>query len=127
MTVRFPFARSATLALAASFFLGAAPLTAEDAQWFGWRGPNQNGTSTETYEEWEFDETPAWTYDLQGRGAPVVHNGQMVFLGYRGEREDLVETLTALDAATGKEKWELKFRDYISDTIYNRYAIGSLM
>ena len=33
--------------------------------------------------------------------------------------------MTALDAATGKEKWELKFRDYISDTIYNRYSIAS--
>jgi len=54
-----------------------------------------------------------------------VHDGQMVVLGYRGEGGDVVETLTALDAATGKQKWELKFRDYISDTIYNRYSIGS--
>ena len=99
--------------------------SADEIQWYGWRGPNQNGTSTETYTDWSFDETPAWTYDLQGRGAPVVHDGQLVVMGYRGETEDLVETLTALDAATGKEKWELKFRDYISDTIYNRYAIGA--
>ncbi|MFT4548354.1 MAG: outer membrane protein assembly factor BamB [Verrucomicrobiales bacterium] len=112
-------------AVAGSFLLGSQALPAEEIQWYGWRGPNQNGTATETYEGWEFDEEPAWTYDLQGRGAPVVHNGQMVVMGYRGEREELVETLTALDAATGKETWELKFRDYISDTIYNRYSIGA--
>ena len=98
---------------------------ADEVQWYGWRGPNQNGTSAETYEGWEFDEKPAWTYDLQGRGSPVVHDGQMVMLGYHGEREDLVETLTAIDANTGEEKWELDFRDYISDTIYNRYSIGA--
>ena len=100
-------------------------LKAEDIQWYDWRGPNQNGTCPEKYKDWAFDETPAWAYDLQGRGAPVVHDGQLVVMGYRGEHEELVETLTALDAATGEDKWELKFRDYISDTIYNRYAIGS--
>jgi len=127
MKIRSVFAPTISAALAGGLFLLAGqPLLAdEEIQWYGWRGPNQNGTSAETYEGWEFDETPVWTYDLHGRGAPVVDDGQMVVLGYRGEREDLVETLTALDAATGKQKWELQFRDYISDTIYNRYSIGA--
>ena len=125
MKNRSLFSSHVILAVAGGLSLGLTPAGAEEIQWYGWRGPLQNGTSTETYEKWEFDETPAWTYELQGRGAPVVHDGQLVVLGYRGEREELVETLTALDAATGTEKWELKFRDYISDTIYNRYSIGS--
>jgi len=106
------------------FCLQSFPASAE-SQWFNWRGPNQNGTSAETYEGWAFDEKTVWEHELQGRGAPVIHDGQLVVMGYLGEREELVETLTALDAATGKPKWELEFRDYISDTIYNRYSIGS--
>ncbi|MGI9244082.1 MAG: PQQ-binding-like beta-propeller repeat protein, partial [Verrucomicrobiales bacterium] len=126
MKIQSVFTLSGPAALVGGFLLAAShSLPAEEIQWYGWRGPNQNGTATETYEGWEFDETPAWTYDLQGRGAPVIQDGQMVVMGYRGEREELVETLTALDAATGEQKWELQFRDYISDTIYNRYSIGA--
>lgn len=125
MKIRSLFTLVAATTLVGGFLSVGQQLSAEEIQWYGWRGPNQNGTSAETYEGWEFDETPAWTSDLHGRGAPVIHDGQMVVMGYRGERGDVVETLTALDAATGTLKWELEFRDYISDTIYNRYAIGS--
>ena len=68
---------------------------------------------------------PLWTVDLPGQGTPLIVDGKLFAFGYRGEFEDLVETLTCLDAATGKPIWEKQFRDYISDTAYNRYAIGS--
>ena len=94
-------------------------------QWLSWRGPNGDGVSPEKYKNWAFDEKPAWTFDMKGRGAPVVADGKAYVFGYRGEGPDVEETLTCLDAKTGKQIWQHSFRDYISDTIYDRYAIGS--
>ena len=88
MKKRFPSALLALVATSGTILMGTQPAGAEEIQWYGWRGPNQNGTVTETYSDWAFDEEPAWTYDLQGRGAPVVHDGQMVVMGYRGERRN---------------------------------------
>ena len=39
--------------------------------------------------------------------------------------EDVEETLICLDVKTGQKLWEHRFRDYLSDTTYNRYAIGA--
>lgn len=98
---------------------------ADGLDWSHWRGPNQSGTSLEHYEKHELPQKPLWTVDLPGQGTPLIVGGKLFAFGYRGEFEDLVETLTCLDAATGKPIWEKQFRDYISDTAYNRYAIGS--
>jgi outer membrane protein assembly factor BamB len=37
----------------------------------------------------------------------------------------LVELVTCLDEATGEKLWEVEIKDFISDTVYNRYAIGA--
>lgn len=96
--------------------------------WLGWRGPQQNGTSTESGlpERWQpGGENHLWDTKLSGRGCPVVANGRLYCIGYRGEGTELREVLSAFDARSGKLIWEQAFRDFLSDIIYNRYAIGS--
>ncbi len=93
--------------------------------WYSWRGPFQNGSSTEKYETNAFNEKPLWTVSLSGRGAPVIHGDRVYLFGYHGTGRNLVETLTCFDAATGKQLWEKAFADFLSDNAYSRYAIGS--
>ena len=103
----------------------ALPLQAND--WPNWRGPLQTGASLEHYQggSGKVAESPVWTYDSRSRGCPVVFDGRIFSFGYRGEKEDLVELVTCLDEATGKKLWEVELKDFISDTVYNRYSIGS--
>ena len=103
----------------------SAASAAESFNWSQWRGPLQTGVSLEKYEKHLLPEKPLWTSPLPAQGTPIIVDGRLYVLGYRGEFEDLVETLTCLDAASGKMIWEKQFRDFISDTAYNRYAIGS--
>ncbi len=94
--------------------------------WISWRGPLQTGVSLETYENWSFDPEPVWTYDMAGRGNPVIYKGRLYSWGYRGEGADLEEVVTAHDEKTGDVIWERATHDFLSDTIYNRYSIGSV-
>ncbi|MDX1564795.1 MAG: PQQ-binding-like beta-propeller repeat protein, partial [Phycisphaeraceae bacterium] len=96
--------------------------------WLEWRGPHQNGVSDEKNlpSKWQIDgENHLWTYDLKGRGTPVVHGNRLYAWGYRGEKGNLVEVLACLEASTGKKIWEHTFADFLSDIIYDRYAIGA--
>lgn len=106
--------------------LGALP--AYGADWIGWRGPDGNGVSAETGLVSSFSpegDNLLWTYDLKGRGTPVVFDDTVYVFGYEGEGADVVEALAAIDLATGKEKWKRTFRDFLSDIIYDRYSIGA--
>ena len=99
-----------------------------DKGWLSWRGPAQLGTSTETglFDTVTVEgEQHAWTYDMAGRGSPVIANGRLFGLGYDGKGETLQEVLFCLDAYTGKEIWAHRFPEFLSDLIYSRYAIGS--
>ena len=100
----------------------------EPRGWLSWRGPNQNGTSDETGlpDAVTVDgEGHLWSYDVRGRGTPVVANGRVFGLGYEGEGKELSEFLFCLDSETGELLWEHRWSDFLSDTIYDRYAIGS--
>ena len=92
--------------------------------WLSWRGPRQNGTGDGSGFPSRLDE-PLWTYDISGAGTPVIANGRLFGLGHRGEREELREILFCLDAESGAELWEFAAADFLSDVVYNRYAIGS--
>jgi outer membrane protein assembly factor BamB len=116
--------KSRLAALSFAVLSAATPNFAAD--WPSWRGPYQNGVSAERYtDQGKLSETPAWTYDARGRGAPVVFDGKVFLWGYKGETTDLIELLTCLDAKTGKKLWEHELPDYLSDSIYNRYSIGA--
>lgn len=117
------FSGLAALISAAAMMTGNA-FAAND--WTNWRGPLQTGVSLEHYTDGgKLVEKPVWTFPSRSRGCPVVCDGKVFSFGYYGEKEELVECLTCLDERTGEKQWEVKIKDFISDTVYNRYAIGS--
>ncbi len=94
--------------------------------WLDWRGPQQNGTSLETGLPDNCDPAnPLWKADLPGQSTPVIANGKLYIMGYIGEGPDLQEGVFCYDAETGKELWRQVFNDFLSDTIYLRYATSS--
>ena len=94
--------------------------------WLAWRGPQQNGTSAETdLPDKVNSAAPLWTIDLAGRGTPVINGNKVYVLGYEGAGPDLQQVLRCVEADTGREIWEQRFNDFLSDTIYERYSIGS--
>ena len=105
--------------------------TAEERQnlgWNHWRGPDQNGSSRETDlpDSLSGDEgNPLWTYPISGGGTPVVADERLYVFGYKGEGSALREILLCLDARSGETLWEKQFSDFLSDIVYDRYAIGA--
>lgn len=96
--------------------------------WTSWRGPDQNGTSRAVGlpDTLSVDgSTHLWSYEIAGRGTPVIHQGRVYAIGYEGEGADLEEVLLCLDERTGERIWEQRANDFLSDVIYSRYAIGS--
>lgn len=94
--------------------------------WLDWRGPARDGTSPETGLPDKVDAKNAlWTADLPGQSAPVIANGKLYINGFRGEGADLQEVIACFDAETGKQQWEHRFNDFLSDIIYLRYATSS--
>jgi outer membrane protein assembly factor BamB len=92
--------------------------------WYSWRGPTQDGRSAEKYGKQAFNEKPLWTYDISSRGSLVGMDGRLFVYGYHGEGDTVQETLTCLDANTGKRLWEKTYSDFLSDNSYSRYSIG---
>lgn len=109
------------------FFLAASnPVTAGPTGWFNWRGPNQNGTSAEKNLPDTLDAAkPLWTADFPGMSTAVAINGRIYIMGYLGQGPDLSEGVGCFDANTGQKLWEKLYPDFLSDTIYLRYATSS--
>ncbi|MGK0521097.1 MAG: outer membrane protein assembly factor BamB, partial [Planctomycetota bacterium] len=96
--------------------------------WLSWRGPDQNGTSTETGLPTSLaigGDTKSWRYELKGRGTPVIANGRVYTLGYRGTGKSLDELLVCLNETDGSLIWEKRFPHFLTDIIYHRFALGS--
>jgi hypothetical protein len=94
--------------------------------WLNWRGPQQNGTSLETGLPDNADpQHPLWLADIPGQSTPVIQGGHVYIMGYLGEGSDLREGVVCYDAETGKELWRHFYSDFLSDTIYLRYATSS--
>ena len=107
---------------------GVAELSAASG-WLNWRGPDQNGKSPAKVSlpdslDLEGKEH-RWTYPVRGAGTPVAADGRIYAFGFYGETGLVEETLLCLDAESGKKIWEHRFADYISDIVYNRYAVGA--
>ncbi|HYE32214.1 MAG TPA: PQQ-binding-like beta-propeller repeat protein [Methylomirabilota bacterium] len=106
----------------AAVSISAAPVEG----WLSWRGPQQNGHSLEKGLPTDVDPAKAlWTADFPGQSAPVIANGKLYIIGYLGEGPDLQEGVACFDAETGKKLWERRYNDFLSDTIYLRYATSS--
>ena len=114
-----------TAALALAWSLAAAqaePVTG----WLAWRGPEQTGVSRETGLPSAVGPTNLlWSANFPGQDTPVIANGRLYINGYVGEGADLQEGLRCFDANTGQQLWQHLFNDFISDTIYLRYATAS--
>ena len=113
------------LAAFSALILTLTPLAAWADDWYSWRGPTQDGRSAEKYEANVFPETPDWTFDIAGRGAPVIAKGRVYLYSYKGQGPEQAEGLTCFDEKTGKLLWEKRLPDFLSDNAYSRYAIGS--
>ena len=99
--------RSTLTALALLFFVSPA-----EAQWESWRGPQQNGVSTETgfVERWKIDgENFLWSRPVPGRSTPVVHRGRVFVIARGGEGVTSHERVVAFDADSGETVWEDTF------------------
>ena len=66
-----------------------------------------------------------WRADFPGQSAPVIANGKLYAMGYAGQGADLQEGVACFDAETGQKLWQHLYNDYLSDTIYLRYATAS--
>jgi outer membrane protein assembly factor BamB len=94
--------------------------------WLDWRGPQQNGTSLEKNLPDRIAARDAlWVADLPGQSTPVIANGKLYIMGYLGQGPDMQEGVTCYDAETGQKLWQRLYDDFLSDTIYQRYAISS--
>ena len=94
--------------------------------WLNWRGPNQNGNSPEKNLPATLDAgNTLWTADFPGMSTPVIANGRLYIMGYQGQGPDLDEGVSCFDAETGKLLWQHLYADFLSDTIYLRYATSS--
>ncbi len=112
--------------LASSFFIPVFSHADAARGWLSWRGPRQDGASLETgLPDKVATEEALWTADFPGQSAPVIANGRVYIMGYRGEGPDLKEGVACFDAETGKELWNQSYTDFLSDTVYLRYATSS--
>jgi outer membrane protein assembly factor BamB len=119
------YLRSLTLGLAGALACCAAS-AGPVRGWLAWRGPEQCGVSRETGLPDKIDpRNPLWRVDFPGQSTPVIANGKLYIMGYLGEGPDLQEGVACFDAETGKKLWQALYNDFLSDTIYLRYATAS--
>ncbi|PYJ08380.1 MAG: hypothetical protein DME25_01715 [Verrucomicrobia bacterium] len=94
--------------------------------WLSWRGPQQNGSSLEKNLPAKITmNDKLWEADFPGQSTPVIANGKLYIMGYLGQGADLQEGVACFDAETGKKLWDHRYNDFLSDTIYLRYATSS--
>ena len=95
--------------------------------WSSWRGPNQTGFSIERGlpDKIANKEAALWVADFPGQSTPVIANGRVYIMGYLGDGPDMQEGVACFDAETGKKLWQHLYNDFLSDTVYQRYATSS--
>ena len=124
-----PLPSAAILGLMWSVLAGLGPLAGAAGAprgWLSWRGPEQSGYSRETgLPDRISAQNALWVADFPGQSAPVIANGKLYAMGYTGQGADLQEGVACFDAETGQKLWQHLYNDYLSDTIYLRYATAS--
>ena len=112
--------------LLASQFVSLSLSATPARGWLDWRGAAHLGVSMEKGLPDKVEANGAlWTADFPGQSSAVIANGRLYINGYLGEGPDLQEYITCFDAETGKRLWSHAFNDFLSDTIYLRYATSS--
>jgi outer membrane protein assembly factor BamB len=105
--------------------MSASLLHAEN--WAHWRGPNFNGSTSETGfpESWSQTDNIAWSVDLPGSSAatPIVY-GDTVFVSSVDATKNTLLAL-AFDRKTGKKLWERVVAEGTSQDTRSNYASPS--
>lgn len=100
--------------------------TAAVTGWLSWRGPEQISVSREKGLPEKVDaKHPLWVVDFPGQSAPVIAGSRVYINGYLGDGPALQEVTACFDADTGKQLWQHAESDFLSDTVYFRYATSS--
>jgi outer membrane protein assembly factor BamB len=110
------------------FFL-ASTHAALASDWPSWRGPNQNGASSETglISTWSLEgENLIWQADFIGRSTPVIMNGRVYVIGRAGTGLTRQEQVACYDAQTGKMIWEHRFNVFQTTVPFNRVGWANL-
>ncbi len=117
----------AGLAILSAAYLGVSTSAFAGVRgWLNWRGPQQNGTSTEKNLPDKIEaKKPLWMNNYRGASTPVVADGKVYIMCFLGEGPELQEGVACFDAETGKPVWQQLFSDFLSDIIYKRYATSS--
>lgn len=114
-----PTLASLSLPLLASFHL---PAEGGDQSWPHWRGPNQDGLSTESDWVAEGKTEDKWRLNVGlGYSSVTVANGLLYTMGYDEEFE--LDVIWCLDAETGDEVWAYA---YPADIWDNAHRGGTL-
>ena len=93
------------------------------SDWPSWRGPNQDGTSSETglVSNWSIKgENLLWKADFIGRSTPVILNDRVYVIGRIGKDITQQERITCFDAKTGNEIWNYQFNVFHTTITFNR-------
>lgn len=123
--MKFGASFSRVVLVGASVLTAASALAAVDG-WLTWRGPSGMSIAAETGLPNRVDAGEAlWVKDFPGQSTPVITGGRMYINGYEGDGPDLKEVTACIDTATGNVIWSHAESDFLSDTIYVRYATSS--
>ena len=99
------------------------------SNWPSWRGPNQDGSSSETglVSSWSLEgDNLLWKADFIGRSTPIVLNNRVYVIGRVGMDITEQERVACFDAETGKMLWEHRFNVFHSTIPFNRLGWTSL-
>ncbi len=126
MVMKNLFIRRAAVSLTLSAALISGARAEPVRGWLNWRGPEQTGMSRETGLPDKVDaKHPLWLADFPGQSTPVIANGRLYIMGYLGEGPDLQEGVACFNAETGQKLWQQLYNDFLSDTVYLRYATAT--
>ena len=99
------------------------------SDWASWRGPNQDGSSSQTglISSWSLDsENLIWKASFIGRSTPIVLNDRVYVIGRVGMDITEQERVACFDAETGSLLWEHRFNVFHSTIPFNRLGWTSL-
>jgi outer membrane protein assembly factor BamB len=108
--------------------VASGPLAA--GEWPAWRGPGQDGVSSETglISKWSpAGENVAWHADLVGRSTPVVFEGRACANGRVGQGLHKQEVVACFDAGSGKKLWEHRLDVYLTMVPFNRVGWANVV
>ncbi|MDJ0839127.1 MAG: PQQ-binding-like beta-propeller repeat protein [Acidobacteriota bacterium] len=98
-------------------------VTATAGDWTHWRGPDQNGYSTQKNlpSSWSKDgENLLWHANVGTRATPMIMGDRVFMIGRVGSGETLQERVICLSLKDGKTIWEHRFNVFLTDIVEHR-------